>query len=71
MIMKAIVLLGMCVALASCQPAPMLSDEDRCEDYGFDMGTVQFAQCRMMLDQQRQSVRDAVVGQMLINRLPR
>ena len=40
------------------------SDADKCAGYGFTVGSVEYAQCNMQLDQQRQQERQQILNNM-------
>lgn len=63
-------LAGLLLILAGCETPgahQVHEDEAACVGYGFKAGTVEMAQCRMLLAEQR----DAITRAFLLRRLPR
>ena len=54
--MKTLMMVAVGLALTACgqiREARTARDIDRCSGYGFQPGTVEFAQCRMKMDEMR------------------
>jgi hypothetical protein len=56
--------LALCSCVSDKEREAMLAAEDsnRCQSYGLQYGTPQYAECRMRIDQQRTTLRAAAIA---------